>query len=236
MQGRPRIQRPRREARSDRRARKSAKLVGECVEKKREHAYSGFRRQAGQIGPKHGLQITTVAFKRLRWSLRVAKSLDMTVHTSSSLAKKLQAAYNKNKLLKILMDHLSQRGKNPKNGYTSVEAALQVLHEVDGSATPADARGVLEELAGLGCGTFRVGRRGWPTRIDWEVDAISAGKAAKGDAPTVEPTPSEGGVRSGMTEVEFPLREDLLLTFVLPKDLTEKEAERLGAFLRSLPR
>jgi hypothetical protein len=39
-----------------------------------------------------------------------------------------------------------------------------------------------------------------------------------------------------MTEVEFPLREDLLLTFVLPKDLTDKEAERLSTFLRSLPR
>jgi hypothetical protein len=160
----------------------------------------------------------------------------MTIQSTSSLAKKLQSAYSKNKHLMIVMDHLAQRGKNPKNGYTSVEGALQVLNEVDGTATPADARAVLEELAELGCGTFRVGRRGWPTRIDWSVDAISAGKAAKGDVSTVEASAAEGGLRQGLTEVDFPLRDDLVLTFALPKDLTDKEAERLATFLRSLPR
>jgi hypothetical protein len=38
-----------------------------------------------------------------------------------------------------------------------------------------------------------------------------------------------------MHDVQFPLRDDLILTLSLPKDLTEREAERLSTFLRSLP-
>ena len=46
----------------------------------------------------------------------------------------------------------------------------------------------------------------------------------------------EANMAVGMTEVEFPLRDDLRLTFQLPANLTEREADRLAAFVRSLPK
>ena len=148
------------------------------------------------------------------------------------LAKRLQALYADDSKARVFLDHLAQRGKNPKGGYTSVE---QVMNEIGGNVTPAEARQVLEQLAAAGCGEFRVGRRGWPTRLDWSIDAIAAGKVAKGEAVEVE-APKDGQLRPNMTEVEFPLRDDLVVSMVLPKDLTEKEAERLSTFLRSLPK
>jgi len=151
---------------------------------------------------------------------------------SDKLAKKLQALYASSPRARAFLDHLAQRGKNPKGWYSSVE---QVLNALDNEATPADAREVLEQLAAAGCGEFKVGRRGWPTRLAWNVDAILAGKAGRGESVDME-SPKDGGLAPNMTEVAFPLRDDLVLTLVLPKDLSDKEAERLSTFLRSLPK
>ena len=156
----------------------------------------------------------------------------MADQDTKKLTKKLQALYATEPRVRAFLDHLAQRGKNPKNGYSSVE---QVLNELDDQATHADARSVLEQLADAGCGEFKVGRRGWPTRLDWSLDAIVAGKVAKGEPIDVEAS-KDGGLAPNMTEVDFPLRDDLVVTLVLPKDLSEKEAERLSTFLRSLPK
>jgi hypothetical protein len=47
---------------------------------------------------------------------------------------------------------------------------------------------------------------------------------------------SIGGLAPNMTEVDFPLRDDFVVTLVLPEDLSERETERFSTFLRSLPK
>ncbi len=42
------------------------------------------------------------------------------------------------------------------------------------------------ELERLGCGRFIMGRRGAPSRIEWQVSLKSIGRAAAGDAATLE--------------------------------------------------
>ena len=161
----------------------------------------------------------------------------MTIKKGSTMAKRLQEFYAANVHARAFLDHLAQRGKNPKNWLTSVEAARDVVWNVDSNVTWAQAREVLQGLADRGCGDFRIGRRGWPTRIDWKVSAIDTGKAARGEVDEVaERAPGEEPLAANMQEVEFPLRDDLRLSFQLPKDLTEKEADRIAKFLMALPR
>lgn len=47
---------------------------------------------------------------------------------------------------------------------------------------------------------------------------------------------AEEGISHTLTRsYTYPLRDELEVRFTLPKDLTEKEADRLSLFLRSLP-
>jgi hypothetical protein len=40
---------------------------------------------------------------------------------------------------------------------------------------------------------------------------------------------------SGMMDLTYPLRVDLIIQLQLPKDITVTEANRLSAFIRSIP-
>lgn len=103
---------------------------------------------------------------------------------------------------------------------------------------------VFRELDEIGVGRFIPGRHGHASRISWHYSIQSLGKIALGkgrkldsvspDAETEEPEASS--LADGAeVEHEFQLRSDLKIKFALPSDLSEREAERLGAFLKTLP-
>src|SRR5687768_18208025 len=110
----------------------------------------------------------------------------MTITNRGMGGETLAKLYSSNKFAKIFLDSLSELEKSPKGGFTTLEHALSTIAEVDGSATKAEVRQVLEAIAETGCGRFLIGRRGHATRIVWEANAISVGKVARGDADEVE--------------------------------------------------
>ena len=109
---------------------------------------------------------------------------------------------------------------------------------------------VLRELGEVGLGEFKVGRKGHPSRLEWSEDprqlaAIALELAASPSQPTGEiagPPPSDAAVPGDTTQLEpgevlehsYVLRRDLRVRLRLPVDLTLREAECLGDWLRGL--
>lgn len=101
---------------------------------------------------------------------------------------------------------------------------------------------VFRELGNLGAGRFVQGRHGYPSRIEWKFSIRSLGAVAKGEkaapdqvsADAVEDEADEEE-REGVLTHEFQLRDGLKAQFNLPANLTEKEADRLSLFIKSLP-
>jgi hypothetical protein len=67
-----------------------------------------------------------------------------------------------------------------------------------------------------------------------DVDAISAGKAARQELSEVEARGEADAPPVGMYDVEFPLRDDLRLTFTLPTDLNDREVERISTLIQPM--
>lgn len=133
------------------------------------------------------------------------------------------------------------------------------------SRTPPSIAGrdgtALRQLAMAGCGELIVGRRGAPTRfrsiagMNRLGDLMArgapasaavargprAGASRAGAAPAPErpwpPTkpPEPDETRPALVTHRFQLRPDLVIQLHLPRDLTTREAERLGMFIDSLP-
>lgn len=136
---------------------------------------------------------------------------------------------------------------------------------------------LLRELEGLGYGTFKVGRKGYPSRFEWSIEpeelrklldddeeqqaAEAAARSVAEPAPAPEklaPTrmsfmgqpatidladvrppadgPARTASRSSGNEIEhqYVLRPDYRVSLNLPDDLTPREAEVLGAWVRNL--
>ena len=127
---------------------------------------------------------------------------------------------------------------------TAVELTLTELRRVQPNASRLHVVQMLKELSEQGHGIFVPGRKGRPSRFRYVSTmrrkaepaaavkgpdgASSEGTAARGTA--APPPPAEHIARHG-----FRLRRDFLASLDLPDDLTLAEAERLAAFVRTLP-
>jgi hypothetical protein len=115
-----------------------------------------------------------------------------------------------------------------------------------------DVVALARSLDEIGCGKFIEGRRGAHSRIQWHYSLRSLGLVAIGTKDAVEDVDAElaadesnraGGEESGTAPEaggegirhQFTLRPDVRVEFLLPKDLTSREAERLASFIHSLP-
>lgn len=102
---------------------------------------------------------------------------------------------------------------------------------------------VFRELEKLGCGTFRVGRRGFQSRFDWRVPMVKVGRMAADADSAVETTKravpnvkATDGEASALEEHSFKLRRNIAVSVQLPVDITTGEAERLAGFIKLIPR
>jgi hypothetical protein len=123
--------------------------------------------------------------------------------------------------------------------------------KIDTVEAMLDARGIehdraeltrlLRELEETGCGDYVAGRRGRQSRFLWSHNLISVGRTASGveDHPTplAPRVNSRAPVRAVHREIAhvFNLRPDFRVALALPQDFTREEAERLAAFVRTLP-
>lgn len=158
--------------------------------------------------------------------------------------KALQGLYQRSECAKAALDHFAEREN--RRATTTVEA-LQTALRADGySHTRTEVIDLFKELDSLGCGQFKVGRKGHSSRIEWTVHLKSVGQAARGTG-IVEPLAErdieelqeaeseEDSLQDRELEHVFMLRPSYKLTLELPKDLTHAEAARIADFIRTLP-
>ena len=161
----------------------------------------------------------------------------MTTQESKKLDfKKLRQLYKDKPAARAVLDHLASRERNWSS--TTVDRIQTNVGTNGGDVSRADIVGVFRELEASGCGTFKAGRKGWPSRFEWAVQMVSVGQAAAGETEKVEEiTEEDQGEEDGANALRhsFRLRPDVTVTFELPANVTAGEAQRLADFLKTVP-
>ncbi len=168
----------------------------------------------------------------------------MNVYVPSDLEAVLRGLYQSNETAAKLFDHFA--GRKNKASLTTAENVETLT-----GAFRGDAVELLKRFADLGLGTYFIGRRGSPTRIEWDYDIREVGKAAQGAPATLRPVERLGdeeesdepssrdqvshSEKSGVIEHLYQLRADFRFRLSLPADLSNREADRIGAWVKSLP-
>lgn len=147
----------------------------------------------------------------------------------------LRALYGSSEAASGMFDHFASRERNW--GSTTVDRIQDNVRAGGLDVSRGDVIAVFKELEKCGCGTFKVGRKGWASRFEWEVQMVGVGKAAAGEIEEVEKVLEEdsGKEEEGLLKHTFRLRPEVPISLELPKDLTANEGERLAAFIRTLP-
>ena len=135
----------------------------------------------------------------------------------------------------MVFDHMASRERNQRE--TKVDRLLKLLEAANYRPSRGDLIALFKDLVDISCGQFVAGRHGWPSRFIWDVDTLSVSRYVVGETPEVGAIQSlkENFIERDLIKHAFNLRTDLQICFELPVDLTEKEAERLAGFLKTLP-
>lgn len=143
----------------------------------------------------------------------------------------LRALYKTSAAAAKILDHFASRVRD--RSVVEVDRIEQVLPDI----TRADIIDVFRKLEELGFGRFVVGRRGASSRFEREVSLPSLGKAAAGQGTIVAAANDSDDADEELATIrhQYRLRPTFAAQIDLPADLTEKEAERLASFIRTLP-
>ncbi len=153
---------------------------------------------------------------------------------------RLRLIYRSSAVARWVLEDFARREHSLRE--TTVDALQKRL---EGTGRTVDRRSLIDlfkQLSECGCAEFTVGRKGRKTRLRWLEDQIRVGKIAAGrerppeinpDAPAIM-TVNEGPSEKEFSAYPFPLRNDLTVTLLLPKDLRKAEARRLGEFINAI--
>lgn len=150
----------------------------------------------------------------------------------------ISATYTSDERFRPFFDHFANRQKNYAE--TKVNRLKQVLENGGDEVSRGLVIEFFRKLETLECGQFVVGRRGWESRFLWSVNMVDVGRAAAGESDEIEELPAADDEESIMQADEmlqhsFHLRPDCVISFSLPSDLTDREAERIAGFIQSIP-
>lgn len=146
---------------------------------------------------------------------------------------KLRDMYSSGVSTKLILDDFAGRTNNQR--LTKVDQILNRLSSANVQRREVIA--LFRKLEELGHGKFIEGRKGHPSRFEWLSNSMEVGKAAQGDVSPISQVSVNAVPEIGFDELRkysFPLRNGVDATFELPTNLTQKEADRLGALLKSL--
>src|SRR5262245_60082571 len=90
----------------------------------------------------------------------------------------LRQLYAADASVKAVMDHVASRKYNSDE--ITVDRVQAILSRDEMEVRRWEVVAAFKELAKLGIGDFIIGRRGQPSRFQWRVSMIRAGKAAQG--------------------------------------------------------
>ena len=151
--------------------------------------------------------------------------------------KKLRKLYLEDDSARAVLDHFASRERNW--GTTTIDRIHSNLLNEGQNVYRGDVIQVFRKLEDCGCGSFMVGRKGWKSRFEWNVQMVGVGQAAAGETEQVEEVSQEekGEENEGdnLFKHTFRLRSDQSVTVELPVDLTAQEATRMARFIETLP-
>jgi len=155
-------------------------------------------------------------------------------------AARLRLIYRSSAVARWVLEDFARREKSLRE--TTVDT-LQKRLEATGRTV--DRRSIIDlfkQLSECGCAEFTVGRKGRQTRLRWLEDQIRVGKIAAGREHPSENDPNstamltitESSAENEYVAYPFPLRNDLAVTLMLPRDFRKSEAQRLGEFISAI--
>jgi hypothetical protein len=149
----------------------------------------------------------------------------------------LKSAYEGNQVVQAICDHMANRDKNQTE--TKLHRMLTHLVNDGFDFKRGEVIGAFRALESVGCGKYVEGRHGWPSRFVWVTKSLHVSAVAKGQEELVSDTSANDNsdISEDIEFIEhsFVLRPDLPVSFELPVDLTETEASRIAAFIKTLP-
>ncbi|WP_019624936.1 hypothetical protein [Thioalkalivibrio thiocyanoxidans] len=151
--------------------------------------------------------------------------------TNDNIAQ-LRSLYDSNSAYQAIFDYLAGRTQN-----RSVMKVDRVVQQLQGEATRKDVIDLSKKLEEMNLGAFIVGRRGKPSRFEWASELTQVGRVAAGEEAELRPYSADeedSEDPEDMVTHEYMLRPDLPIEIRLPADLTEREAQRLGEYVRTL--
>ena len=152
----------------------------------------------------------------------------------------LRKLYTASNAAKAAFDHFAQRQNNSVR--TTVDRLLVALRQDAHDVARSDIVDLFKGLESARCGSFVIGRKGHPSRFEWAVSLVDAGRSASGEAVRVEAISekdkaetAEEEASASMLEHRYRLRPDVELKLELPANLSAAEAARIAEFVRTLP-
>lgn len=155
-------------------------------------------------------------------------------------AARLRLIYRSSAVARWVLEDFARREHSLKE--TTVDTLQKRLESTGRTVDRRSIIDLFKQLSECGCAEFTVGRKGRKTRLRWLEDQIRVGKIAAGreHPPDLDPnstamlTVAEAPNTSEFIAYPFPLRSDLAVTLMLPKDLKKSEAQRLGEFISAI--
>lgn len=153
-----------------------------------------------------------------------------------STAKRLQELYKTDSCARAFFDWIDSRTNGARE--TKARVASDRANWEYGEIVE-----LFKEFSKLDVGDYIVGRKGAETRISWNFDVKSIASMAKGESSEVRSVPvdaprdddEEDQNPEGFMTHSFALRPDVKVDLSLPLDLSDKEADRLAGWVKSLP-
>jgi hypothetical protein len=159
--------------------------------------------------------------------------------------RRLVELYNSNAAARAVLDLIAKRERNSRS--TEIERISDLLEQAGYSFARREILDVLRSLSDIGLGAFKAGRRGYVTRLEWTTNMIEVGRLASGqsvdeatgqsageDGDEPDESPAEE-VESDQLKHIFRLRPSYLVEIYLPADIRKSEADRLAAWIQTLP-
>lgn len=127
--------------------------------------------------------------------------------------------------------------KRERGNSVTVDRLLEALDGADGRRPRRkDVISVLREVAELGFGRFKTGRRGGVSRLEFSMPIAAVGAWARGDQVSgIETEEKLPATTAEILNHAYRLRPDYVIEVALPADLSAVEASRLAEFVKTLP-
>ncbi len=160
----------------------------------------------------------------------------MVIETAKVDIERLRELYSNDGTARSILDHFAARERNWMT--STVDRILENVLNSGGELSRGDVIRAFKALEECGCGSFKVGRKGWPSRFEWTAPMVSVGQAASGETERIEEATEEELEEeepAGLLKHTYRLRADLTVILELPRDLRPTEAKRLAEFIGTLP-